>query len=103
MQGGEESSLANHPGTILALGHLFTKEIRVKRKDLIKLLYKPVEEVEAISKELYEKIIQRYPVIESIINLVNKFKQMLKLKNVEKVGEWIEKANNLKIRIFSLE
>ncbi|POZ92987.1 hypothetical protein AA81_04330 [Petrotoga halophila DSM 16923] len=74
------------------------KEIRVKRKDLIKLLYKPVEEVEALSKELYEKIIQRYPVIESIINLVNEFKQMLKSKNVEKLEEWIEKANNLKIR-----
>jgi transposase len=75
-----------------------SKEIRVKRKDLIKLLYKPVEEVEAISKELYEKIIQRYPVIESIINLVNEFKHMLKSKNVEKLEEWIEKASNLKIR-----
>ncbi len=70
----------------------------MKRKNLIKLLYKPVEEVEALSKELYEKIIQRYPVIESIINLVNEFKQMLKSKNVEKVEEWIEKASNLKIR-----
>lgn len=36
--------------------------------------------------------------IESIINLVNEFKQMLKSKNVEKVKEWIGKANNLKIR-----
>jgi len=47
---------------------------------------------------LYEKIIQRYPVIENIINLVNEFKQMLKSKNVEKLEEWLEKANNLKIR-----
>ena len=69
----------------------------VKRKGLIKLLYKPLEEVEALSKELYEKIIQRYPVIESIINLVNEFKQILKPKNAEKVEEWIEKPNNLKI------
>ncbi|PNR96548.1 hypothetical protein X929_04495 [Petrotoga olearia DSM 13574] len=30
--GGEESSLANHPGTILALGHLFAKEIMKKSK-----------------------------------------------------------------------
>ncbi|PNR87770.1 hypothetical protein X925_08560 [Petrotoga sp. 9T1HF07.CasAA.8.2] len=35
MQGGGESSLANHPGTILALGHLFTKEIMKKRKKQI--------------------------------------------------------------------
>jgi hypothetical protein len=41
---------------------------------------------------------QKYPVIESIINLVNEFKEMLKSKSVEKVEEWIEKANNLKIR-----
>ncbi|TDX17504.1 MULTISPECIES: helix-turn-helix domain-containing protein [Petrotoga] len=75
-----------------------SKEIRIKRKDLIKLLYKPIEEVETISKELYEKIIQRYQVIESIISLVNEFKQMLKSKNVEKIEEWIEKASNLKIR-----
>jgi len=41
---------------------------------------------------------QRYPIIESIINLEDEFKQMLKSKNVEKLEEWIEKANNLKIR-----
>jgi transposase len=35
---------------------------------------------------------------ESIINLVNEFKQMLKSKNVERVEEWTEKASNLKIR-----
>nr|WP_255396817.1 transposase [Petrotoga sp. SL27] len=70
----------------------------MKRKDLIKLLYKPVEQLEALSKELYEKIIQIYPVIESIINLVNEFKHLLESKNVEKLEEWIEKASNLKIR-----
>ena len=32
------------------------------------LLYKPVEEVEAISKELYNKIIQRYPKIDKFVN-----------------------------------
>jgi len=47
---------------------------------------------------LYEKIIQIYPVIESIINLVNEFKHLLESKNVEKLEEWIEKASNLKIR-----
>jgi transposase len=47
---------------------------------------------------VYEKIIQGYPVIENVINLVNEFKQMLKSKNVEKLEEWIEKASNLKIR-----
>ncbi|WP_233186813.1 transposase [Petrotoga sp. SL27] len=61
-------------------------------------MYKPVEQLEALSKELYEKIIQIYPVIESIINLVNEFKHLLESKNVEKLEEWIEKASNLKIR-----
>ena len=56
------------------------------------------EDVEALSKKLYEKIIKRYPVIESIINLVNEFKHLLESKNVEKLEEWIEKASNLKIR-----
>ncbi len=51
-----------------------------------------------VSAEVYEKIIQGYPVIENVINLVNEFKQMLKSKNVEKLEEWIEKASNLKIR-----
>ncbi|MGY4687985.1 hypothetical protein ACW9JY_09665 [Petrotoga sp. DB-2] len=36
--------------------------------------------------------------IESIINLVNKFKHLLESTNVEKLEEWIEKASNLKIR-----
>lgn len=47
---------------------------------------------------MYKKIIQRYPVIESIINLVNEFKHLLESKNVEKLEEWIEKVSNLKIR-----
>ena len=42
--------------------------------------------------------LQRYPVIESIINLINEFKHLLESTNVEKVEEWIEKASNLKIR-----
>jgi hypothetical protein len=33
LQGGRESSLANHPGTILALGYLFTKEIIKRAKN----------------------------------------------------------------------
>jgi len=47
---------------------------------------------------MWNCIIQRYPAIENIINLVNEFKHLLESKNVEKLGEWIEKANNLKIR-----
>jgi len=47
---------------------------------------------------MWNWIIQRYPAIENIINLVNEFKHLLESKNVEKLGEWIEKANNLKIR-----
>jgi predicted ThiF/HesA family dinucleotide-utilizing enzyme len=38
--------------------------------------------------------INGYLLTESIINLVNEFKQILKSKNVEKLKEWIEKANN---------
>jgi len=40
LQGGKESSLANHPGTILALGHLFTKEII--KKEIIKRAKKQI-------------------------------------------------------------
>lgn len=42
--------------------------------------------------------LQRYPVVESIINLVNEFKRMLESENVEKVEELREKASSLKIR-----
>ncbi|ABX32499.1 hypothetical protein Pmob_1810 [Petrotoga mobilis SJ95] len=49
---------------------------------------------------LYEKIIQRYPVIESIINLLNEFKQMLKSKNVKKAEEWIEKEHIKNAKVF---
>jgi len=41
--------------------------------------------------------LQRYPAIENIINLLKEFKEMLKSKNIDKVEEWIEKANNLQI------
>ena len=44
-----------------------TTIVEIRRK-MFCLLYKPVEEVEAISKELYNKIIQRYPKIDKFVN-----------------------------------
>lgn len=72
--------------------------VRISKKSLIDLLYKPIEKVKGLTKELYEKIIEKYPIMGQMLELIGKFKEVLKSKEVEMLEEWMVKANSLKIR-----
>ena len=47
--------------------------VRISKKSLIDLLYKPIEKVTNLTKELYEKIIEKYPIMGHMVELIGKF------------------------------
>ncbi|WP_255405177.1 transposase [Thermoanaerobacterium sp. RBIITD] len=70
---------------------------QIERKNLIKLLYKPIEEVKMITQEQLDRVFNEYPFYTSIYHLVNEFREILLEKNISKLEEWIDKADSLKI------
>lgn len=69
----------------------------IDKKWLIRLLYKPIEKVEGISEEQLKFVLRTYPVYESILEIVNKFKVVLKSKEPKMLLTWIENASSLGI------
>ena len=69
-----------------------TEEL-IDKKWLIRLLYKPVEELKGISKEQLEFVLSAYPLYENILNIVNEFKTVLKSKNPQTLLPWMEKVS----------
>lgn len=70
----------------------------IKRSDIKKLLYSPLE---AIQEEQKRKDIKYYldgqPELRKILELVSDFRALLSGNNVNALDEWIEKAENLDI------
>jgi len=64
----------------------------VDKKWLIRLLYKPVEDVKGISAEQLTAIFANYPLAERILSLVNEFKELLKGRNLNALPSWMNKA-----------
>jgi predicted transcriptional regulator len=63
----------------------------VERQLLIKLLYKPLEQVK-ISKEQIDAVIDKYPDVGRIFKIVSSFKEILFSKKAEQLDKWLESA-----------
>ena len=50
---------------------------KIERKWLIRLLYKPIDDVKGINKEQLDKVIEKHPVIGQIYDVVHEFKETL--------------------------
>ncbi len=83
----------------LLLTGVGTEEL-IDKKWLIRLLYKPIDQIKGISKEQLEFVLSSYPLYESILNIVSEFKAVLKSKKSELLLPWIEKASALGIAEF---
>jgi len=70
----------------------------VKRNHIIKTLYKPVKEIKGITKAQFRKVCEKYPKIGKLLNLVKKFKEILKTKAVGQLEGWKKAAGNLNIK-----
>lgn len=70
---------------------------KIERKWLIRLLYRPIDEVKKISQEQLDKVIERYPLIGEVHDIVKTFKETLFSKRPEELEKWMEDAEGLKI------
>ena len=69
----------------------------IDRKHLIKLLYKPINKIKAISMHQLKKVAEEYPILSQIYNLVISFKEVLFSKVPDKLNSWIESAKRLNL------
>ena len=67
----------------------------LERKWLVKLLYKSKEELEGLDKELIERLLNEYPIVQDIYDLVGSFKEILFSKKVEDMDNWLSEADRL--------
>ena len=109
----ERIMVKGYTGTQDAIRGFISKERRIRRdlqaavggdhvefvdkKWLIRLLYKPIEDVKGISPEQLNAIFDNYPLAEDILNIVNEFKTLIKSKNPDALLSWMEKVRALKI------
>ncbi|MEJ8553073.1 transposase, partial [Tepidibacter sp. Z1-5] len=71
------------------------KIITIKRSILLRGLYKSLKSIPELDKKTIEIINKKYPFYIKIIELISKFKLLLKEKNVENLTNWIVEAKSL--------
>lgn len=101
-----------YAGTQDAIRGFISKERRVRRdlqtaacgdvefidkKWLIRLLYKPIDDVKGISPTQLAAIFDKYPAAEKILNIVSEFKALVKARTPGVLLLWMDKAAALGI------
>jgi len=71
--------------------------ISIERKLILKLLYQPLSKVKGLDKKLFELLCSQYTNISKILELVNRFRAILKAKDITKLDSWIKDSLNLNI------
>ena len=76
---------------------LLTEE-KLNRKQVIKLLYKPLIKIKNFNKEKLRKLYKTYPIVKALVELMYEFKGiLLKEKKQNVLERWIKKAKKLSI------
>ena len=77
-------------------------EEKITRKQVIKLLYKPLNKIKDLSKEKLIKLYKCFPLLKTLIELMLEFKGiLLKLKKQKALESWIKKAKGLEIEVLN--
>ena len=69
----------------------------IDKKWLIRLLYKPLDDVKGITATQLNAIFSLCPQAKNILDIVNEFKVLVKTKNPETLTPWMDKAVSLGI------
>lgn len=77
-----------------------TSNETIKRSNILKLLYKPLEKVEAITQEQFERVCEKHPIVKIVYDLTWEFKSIFTTKSVGKLDSWIEETKNINIQEF---
>lgn len=72
--------------------------IKIKLNKIISLLYKSIDKISDFPVELYNRIIQKYPLVNKILELNNEFKKLVQNKDLNKFHFWLKNAAELNIR-----
>lgn len=72
--------------------------IKIKSNKIISLLYRTIHKISDFSIELYNKIIEKYTWIPTILNLIEEFKELVQNKSLNKFYTWMKKAFELDIK-----
>lgn len=67
----------------------------ISRGLILKLLYKPLDEIEGLTEQLYERFQTHYSKEKEVIDLIAEFKEMLKTQAVDNLESWLNKAQNI--------
>lgn len=70
---------------------------KIERKWLVSLLYKPIDKVKKISQEQLDRVIENYPEIGEIYDIVGAFKNTLFSKNPDEIEKWMKDAEALDV------
>lgn len=70
---------------------------KIERRWLIKLLYKPADQVKGISQEQLDQVISHYPIIGRIYDVGKSFKETLFAKKTGDLESWMEECRLLGI------
>lgn len=68
----------------------------VYRKTLTQLVYKNIEDVTLITQNKYENMIETYPKLVALCNLVKEFIYILFSKNIDELDNWMKIAQKIK-------
>jgi transposase len=67
----------------------------IDKKNLISLLYKPIEKIKGITGEQLSAVIKEYPMAGEIFNIAEEFKNILMGNQPRKLHSWMEKVSAL--------
>lgn len=73
----------------------------LERKWLLKLLYKPMGELQGIDEELIGRLMKEYPVVEEIYDIVKSFREILFSQKAEDIDDWLAEADRLEVSELS--
>ena len=69
----------------------------LERKWLIKLLYKPMDELQGIDEELVGRLLEGYPVVQDIYDIVESFREILFSKKAGDIDDWLAEVDRMEI------
>lgn len=69
----------------------------IARKWMVQLIYNKIESIKGITKEQYEEILRKYPILGQIYELLRKFHEFVFSKKADLLDEWMVQAEKLDI------
>lgn len=101
-----------YSGSVAALRMFVSKEKRIARdllkdkepyelidkKWIIKFLYKQIEKIQMLNQSQFDQVVNKYPLIGKIFEVISAFKDILIKKDSHKFKEWISNLSDFKIK-----